>query len=66
LNDDTHVEVYAGLSVDDEVVTGVENAETKNTSKSSAQRSPFMPARPGGNRPQTPAGAKPQSGSGGR
>src|SRR5579862_332177 len=58
LNDDTNVEVFAGLSDDDDVVTGVENPTDKSAAKPSTQRSPFMPSRPGSrpansaNRPQ--------------
>ncbi len=61
LNDDTNVEVLAGLTTDDEVVTGTETPAAANGAKSATQRSPFMPARrnntpaAGGNKPQTGA-----------
>jgi HlyD family secretion protein len=62
LNDDASVEVFAGLTTEDEVVTGIENPATKNSANSTTQKSPFMPARPGGNRPQSASGNKPQGG----
>jgi HlyD family secretion protein len=54
MNDDTNVEVYAGLTPEEEVVVNVESGKAKISAKSNTQRSPFMPARPGGgnNRPQ--------------
>ncbi|HLY69806.1 MAG TPA: efflux RND transporter periplasmic adaptor subunit [Puia sp.] len=63
LNDDANVEVFAGLTTEDEVVTGVENPGTKNSAKPTTQKSPFMPARPGANRPQTGGGTRPQGGA---
>jgi HlyD family secretion protein len=62
LNDDASVEVFAGLTTEDEVVTGVESPEEKK-SASSTQKSPFMPARRGNNRPQSGGGTKPQGGA---
>jgi HlyD family secretion protein len=56
LNDDTHVEVLKGLSVDDEVITGVE-IPVKGVTTTPATRSPFMPARRGGGSTK-PAGGK--------
>jgi HlyD family secretion protein len=47
LNNDTKVQVLSGLTVTDEVVSGVEVA-TKADKASGAARSPFMPARRGG------------------
>jgi HlyD family secretion protein len=55
LNDDTNVEVLYGLTVNDEVVTGTENTGAKNKTTSSAQKSPFMPQRPGNNNNKKPA-----------
>jgi HlyD family secretion protein len=58
LNDDTNVEVLKGLSVEDIVVSAMKTTATKTTT-STAQKSPFMPQRPGANKPST--GSKPQS-----
>jgi HlyD family secretion protein len=58
MNDDTNVEVYAGLTTQDEVVINVASGLTKTAAKSSAQRSPFMPARPGGGNSKPQGGAK--------
>ncbi len=65
LNDDTNVEVFFGLTTNDEVITGVEAPQANSSAKSNSQRSPFMPARPGGNRASGAAGNRPQ-GSGGK
>ncbi|HEX4850427.1 MAG TPA: efflux RND transporter periplasmic adaptor subunit [Puia sp.] len=46
LNDDAHVEVLEGLTPDAEVISGVQNSGTAMTTNN-AQRSPFMPQRPG-------------------
>lgn len=54
LNNDTQVQVLAGLSVDDEIVTGEEVPVKGSSAKSGAVKSPFMPARRpsgGGNKP---------------
>ncbi|HMH20180.1 MAG TPA: efflux RND transporter periplasmic adaptor subunit [Puia sp.] len=59
LNDDTQVQVLSGLTVDDEVVTGVEiPVAGAAASGSGAARSPFMPPRRGG-------GGRPGGGTGG-
>ena len=61
LNDDTNVEIVAGLTTEDEVIIGTEVPAAGGSTKSSVQRSPFMPAR----RNNTPAnGNKPPSGAG--
>jgi HlyD family secretion protein len=53
LNDDTHVEVQSGLTVDDLVITAVNEAGKKSLTTSSAPaKSPFMPTR----QPSRPAG----------
>lgn len=57
LNNDTQVQVLAGLSVNDEIVTGVEIPVKGSPAKSDAVKSPFMPAR----RPSG-SGNKPASG----
>lgn len=49
LNDNTHIEVLAGLGASDVVITG-SKAMGKGEAASQAQSSPFMPKRPGGNR----------------
>lgn len=46
LNDDTNVEVLSGLSPDDEVITDADQPGSQQA-KTGAQRSPFMPQRPG-------------------
>ena len=47
LNDDTHVQVTEGLTLDDSVVTGIMQPGGKvNTTVAAAPRSPFMPTRP--------------------
>lgn len=49
LNDNANVQVISGLSESDVVVTGVQATDAKGGSaSSSANRSPFMPARRGG------------------
>jgi HlyD family secretion protein len=45
LNNDTQVQVLAGLSVGDEIVTGEEIPVKGSSAKSGAVKSPFMPAR---------------------
>jgi HlyD family secretion protein len=55
LNDDTHVQVLKGLSVDDDVVTGVEIPVKGPVAAGAPAQSPFMPARRGGG--TRPAGA---------
>ncbi|HZE83898.1 MAG TPA: hypothetical protein VE035_06285, partial [Puia sp.] len=64
LNDDTQVQVLSGLTVDDEVVTGVE-VPVKGAAggATGAARSPFMPPRRGGG--NRPAGAGAGGGTGG-
>jgi HlyD family secretion protein len=58
LNDDTHVEVQEGLSPDDLVITGVNQAGKKSfTATSSPPKSPFLPSRPS-SRPAGGAGRK--------
>jgi HlyD family secretion protein len=57
LNNDTQVQVLAGLSVNDEIVTGEEIPVKGSSAKSGAVKSPFMPAR----RPSG-GGAKPAAG----
>jgi HlyD family secretion protein len=44
MNDDIHVEVLGGLDQDDQVVTGVQQADA-DRNKPVASRSPFMPSR---------------------
>lgn len=60
MNDDTNVQVYAGLTAEDAVVVSVGSGQAKISTKSNTQRSPFMPARPGGgnSRPQGQGAAK--------
>jgi HlyD family secretion protein len=53
LNDDTNVEVLYGLTTEDEVAIGIESAATGKPAAASAQRSPFVPQRPG-SKPSTP------------
>jgi HlyD family secretion protein len=56
LNDDTHVQVLKGLSIDEDVITG-EEIPVKGTAASAAPaQSPFMPARRGGGGGTRPAG----------
>jgi HlyD family secretion protein len=55
LNDDTHVQVMGGLSIEDEVVTGVE-IPVKGSPSGGAVKSPFMPARRGGGSGTRPSG----------
>jgi HlyD family secretion protein len=62
LNDETHVQVLKGLTVDDEIATG-EEIPVKGASSSPAARSPFMPARRGGG--GGGGGTRPAGGSGG-
>lgn len=45
LNDDTEVQVLHGLTVNDDVITGIEVTADKSGGKSAVQRSPFMPQR---------------------
>ncbi len=56
LNDETHVEVLKGLSLDDEVATGIE-IPVKGSAATPAARSPFMPARRGGGNTRPAGGA---------
>jgi HlyD family secretion protein len=69
LNNDTKVQVLSGLDRDDEVVGGIE-VQSATASGSGGVRSPFMPARRGGNRPSgganRPAGGGGGGGRGGR
>jgi HlyD family secretion protein len=58
LNDDTHVQVLKGLSVNDDVITGVEIPVKGTAAGSAPAQSPFMPARRGG-------GGRPAGGGGG-
>ncbi|HEV9038767.1 MAG TPA: efflux RND transporter periplasmic adaptor subunit [Puia sp.] len=62
LNNDTKVQVLSGLDPDDEVVGGIET-QTAGTASGGGVRSPFMPARRGGNRPS--GGSRPAGGGGG-
>ena len=63
LNDDTYVEVLNGLSVNDEVVTGIKvSSSAKPAGGSPPPVSPFMPTR----RPTTPPAKTPAGSSGGR
>ena len=48
LNDNTHVEVLAGLNENDVVISGMEGGSSG--APVAAASSPFMPKRPGGNR----------------
>ena len=70
LNNDTKVQVLSGLSLDDEVVGGIQVQTAGTASGGGGVRSPFMPARRGGNRPSgggnRPAGGGGSGGSGGR
>ncbi len=50
LNDETNVQVLYGLSVDDEVVTGVKQATVKKVT-ANATKSPFLPQRPNSRKP---------------
>jgi len=54
LNDDTHVQVLHGLSAEDNVINGEEDA-SHTPAASGAQRSPFLPRRPS----STPATRRP-------
>jgi HlyD family secretion protein len=56
LNDDTHVQVLKGLSIDDEIATG-EEIPVKGAAAGPAARSPFMPARRGGGNSRPAGGA---------
>jgi len=70
LNNDTKVQVLSGLSVTDEIVSGVEVAAKGE--KGGAVRSPFMPARRGGGGGRSggsgggSGGGRPSGGGGGR
>jgi HlyD family secretion protein len=67
LNDDTHVQVIRGLSVDDDVITGVEIPVKGPAAAVTPAQSPFMPARRGsGTRPAGAGAARPAGGGGGR
>ena len=48
LNDNTHVEVLAGLTADDMVATGITGGASGNTAAAAPASSPFMPKRGGG------------------
>ena len=63
LNNDTKVQVLSGLDLNDEVVGGIEVQSAATASGSGGVRSPFMPARRGGNRPS--GGANKPAGGGG-
>lgn len=65
LNNDTRVQVLSGLSLDDEVVGGVEVQTAAAAGGSGGVRSPFMPARRGGNRPSGGGANRPSGGGGG-
>jgi HlyD family secretion protein len=59
LNNDTQVQVLAGLSVNDEIVTGEEIPIKGAAAKSGTAKSPFMPARrPSGSGTKPAAGGK--------
>ncbi len=64
LNDETHVEVLKGLSLDDDVATGIE-IPVKGSAASPAARSPFMPARRGGGSTRPAGGTGGAGGAGG-
>jgi len=64
LNNDTRVQVLSGLSLDDEVVGGVEVQTAATAGGSGGVRSPFMPARRGGNRPSGGGANRPSGGGG--
>jgi len=49
LNDDTQVQVLRGLSLGDNVADGLQTTNTKGIGSAGATKSPFMPARAGGN-----------------
>ena len=66
LNNDTKVQVLSGLDLDDEVIGGVETQTAATASGAGGVRSPFMPARRGGNRPSGGGGNRPSGGGGGR
>ncbi|HEV3324635.1 MAG TPA: efflux RND transporter periplasmic adaptor subunit [Puia sp.] len=61
LNNDTQVQILAGLDINDEIINGTE-VVTKGATSSGAVRSPFMPAR----RPAGNTGGKSSGGSSGR
>jgi len=49
LNDNTHVEVLAGLTANDMVATGITGGPSGSASTATPGASPFLPARrPGG------------------
>jgi HlyD family secretion protein len=48
LNDNTHVEVLAGLTGDDMVATGISSGPVSSAASSSVGGSPFLPKRPTG------------------
>ncbi len=48
LDDETQVQILSGLSTNDEVVTGYKQIE-KSKKEKTTEKSPFLPARPGGN-----------------
>ena len=64
LEDGTQVQILSGLSVTDEVVDGVQQAQAK-AGQTSSQRSPFMPQRRGGQNGARPSGTT-QGGGGSR
>jgi HlyD family secretion protein len=49
MTDETQVQVLSGLTTEDEVVTGYQQI-SKNKKSASPDKSPFLPARTGGNR----------------
>jgi HlyD family secretion protein len=48
-DDETQVQIISGLAITDEVVTGYKEV-SKNKKTTTTEKSPFLPARPGGNR----------------
>jgi HlyD family secretion protein len=47
LNDDANVEVVSGLTADDEVIDGIGQQGSVQTTANSTVKSPFLPQRPG-------------------
>ena len=60
MSDETKVQVIAGLSADEEVVTGYEVMNAQKNSGAKTASSPFMPKPPGGNNKNKNQGPPPQ------
>lgn len=58
MEDETQVQVLAGLNMNDEIITGY--TEQSTSVKSSGEKSPFLPARPGGTQNKNNQGPPPQ------